>query len=108
MNLKERVKQRVSELSDAILDCEACGEEDSMQLRRSSLNQQFYADDVLLKCSSCYRTRTHGIAFEDPDRFKQEWDSRDGRVIDFARDSYDPSETLEALGYVGKSKTIGE
>lgn len=106
MNLKNRVIECVRSLPDEVMDCEGCVSDDCMQIRRSSLNQTFYADDVMLKCEFCYATRTHGIAFDNPGEFEEEFEARDGRVIDFARDSYDPSETLEALGYTAKAKTV--
>ena len=106
MMVKGKVEERVESLPDSVLDCEACGGSGTMQIRRSSLNKQFYADDVLLKCRSCYCVRTHGIAFEDPEQFEEELEHRDSRIIDFARDSHDPSETLKALGYIGKSKVV--
>lgn len=106
MNHKARVKERLSDLPNRVWDCEACDTHGSMQLRRSSLNTGFYADDVLLKCQNCRRVRTHGIPFANPETFSEELKARDGRVIDFARDSYNPSETLEALGYTAKAKEV--
>ena len=102
--MKDKVRQRVDSLPHSVRECEVC--RGKMQIRRSSLNEQFYADDVMLKCKECYRIRTHGIPFEHPSDFEEEMSERDSRVLDFARDSHDPSETLEALGYIGKSKVV--
>lgn len=74
-----------------------------MAIRRSSLNQEFYADDVGLKCMECWHYRTHGIPFTDVDEFETEQALRAGRVLDFARDG-DTKAQLEALGYLAASE----
>lgn len=105
--MKDKVRERAESLPSDVWNCEACGATDSMKIRRSSLNPQFYADDIALKCMECWHFRTHGIPFESPDEFEAERDERDSRVIDFARDGEEPSpkERLAALGYLAKSKT---
>lgn len=78
-----------------------------MQLRRSSLNEQFYADDVGLKCSECRYYATHGIPFSDPEQFEEERSERGGRVVDYTEDNGESvAERLEALGYIAKSETL--
>lgn len=106
MNIKDNVRDRVAELPDAVHDCEACGAEASMQIRRSSLNEQFLADDVGLKCETCRFYRTHGIPFGDADEFNSEWEARSRRVVDFSRDEKgEPDEAnLKALGYIAASE----
>lgn len=101
------VRQRVNGLPNEAWNCERCGNKGSMQIRRSSLNEQFYADDVGLKCSNCYYYATHGVAFDDPDNFEYELNLRDGRVLDFAREE-GPNDSvvdnLRQLGYLGRAK----
>lgn len=104
MNPEPAVRDRVAALPDAMWDCERCGSIDSMMIRRSSLNEQFHADDVMLKCGVCWFTPTHGIPFEDQSVFREEWDNRDSRVHDFAQDAANPKERLAALGYLSKSE----
>lgn len=105
MDLEQRVRDRVADLPDSVKDCEACGGEGTMHLRRSSLNKQFLADDVGLKCLDCWHYRTHGIPFDDPDTFNAELQARGKRVIDFTRRDGEPdTERLRALGYLGASK----
>lgn len=100
-------EDRLSRLPDSVWDCERCGEENTMQLRRSSLNEQFFADDVGLKCSVCYYYATHGIAFESSQQFKRELNERDSRVRDYTEEDGDPvKERLEALGYMAKSESL--
>lgn len=106
MNPKNKVRERVESLPDSVWDCERCESADAMQIRRSSLNTSFYADDVGLKCKHCRYYATHGIPFESPAEFSKELKARDGRVIDFARDTHNPSESLAALGYVAKAEDI--
>lgn len=78
-----------------------------MQLRRSSLNETFMADDVGLKCSECYYYATHGIPFESPEVFRGELDAREGRVRDFTRDNGAMvAERLAALGYTAKAADL--
>lgn len=105
---RDRVRDRVATLPDAVRDCERCGTAGAMAIRRSSLNQQFLADDVLLKCMECWYAATHGIPFDDPDAFDQELEELrgGGRVLDFAVDGDEPTprENLEALGYIAASK----
>lgn len=103
--MKENVRGRAESLPNGVWDCEACGSEDSIQIRRSSLNEQFFADDISFKCMECWHFRTHGVPFDDPDVFGEELSDRDGRVVDFARDGNDVRERLAALGYLGKAKT---
>ena len=106
MNSRERARERVNTLPNAVWDCEACGGNSTMQLRRSSLNTQFKADDVGLKCGECRFYRTHGIPFEDADEFDREREARDGRVLDFTRRDGEPDkERLAALGYIAASDT---
>jgi len=76
-----------------------------MKIRRSSLNKQFKADDVGLKCMECWHYRTHGIPFEDAEEFDTEWTHRDSRVLDFTRENGEPNtENLKALGYIAASE----
>jgi len=105
MNPRERVRERVQSLPSSVWDCERCGTAESMQVRRSSLNEQFLADDVGLKCSNCRYYATHGIPFEDASVFHEEHGARGGRVVDFTRDeSGEPDkQRLRALGYLGAS-----
>lgn len=104
--LKDRTRERAQSLPDPVWDCERCENEDCMQIRRSSLNEQFYADDIGLKCDPCEYFATHGVSFDNPDRFEEELRERDGRTIDFARDGHDPASQLEALGYTAKAKRV--
>lgn len=105
MTPKERVRERVNSLPEDVWDCERCNSEDSMQLRRSSLNEQFLADDVGLKCAVCRYYATHGIPFDDPAHFHEERSMRGSRVLDFTRVNGEPDkEQLRALGYLGASK----
>jgi hypothetical protein len=106
MDLKQRVRERVQALPHSIFDCEACETDNSMQIRRSSLNEQFLADDVGLKCMECWHYRTHGIPFNDPDTFQSELQARGTRVLDFTTDEHGQPDTenLKALGYIGASK----
>lgn len=105
---RSRVRDRVASLPDSVRDCERCGTAGSMAIRRSSLNESFKADDVLLKCMACWYAATHGIPFTEPERFDHELnDLRGGRrTLDFAIDGPEPSarENLEALGYLAASK----
>lgn len=96
-----RVLERLDRLPDAVWDCERCDTNGSMQLRRSSLNDAFLADDIGLKCSWCRFYATHGIPFRDQSEYAREREQRAGRVLDFARDGPRPSvsENLAALGY---------
>lgn len=102
----QRVRERLNCLPDAVWDCERCESAGSMQLRRSSLNEQFLADDIGLKCERCRYYATHGIPFSDPEQFARELGARDGRVLDVARDgpAESVSENLAALGYTAASK----
>jgi len=105
-DLYDRVRERVtSRLPASVWNCEACGSDDSMRIRRSSLNEQFLAEDTGLKCMNCWHYRTHGIPFEDASVFHEEHGARGGRVVDFTRDeSGEPDkERLRALGYLGAS-----
>lgn len=108
MNPRERVRERVNRLPDSVWDCERCGSDSSMQIRRSSLNEQFLADDVGLKCSTCRYYATHGIPFEDASVFHEEHDARGSRVVDFTRDETGTQtrERLRALGYLGASNQL--
>lgn len=99
--------ERLEQLPTEIWDCERCGCENSMQLRRSSFNESFMADDIGLKCSECYYYATHGVAFDSPEQFETELAARDGRVRDFAREDGDVTkERLESLGYVAKADSL--
>lgn len=107
MNHEKRVRDRLTDLSNHIWDCERCKCNGSMQLRRSSLNEEFMADDIGLKCSECYYYATHGVAFNDPKTFRAELADRGKRVLDFTEEENKPvKERLENLGYLAKSKTI--
>lgn len=107
---RDHVRERIDTLPDAVWNCERCDGGDTMQLRRSSLNEQFLADDVGLKCERCSYYATHGIPFEDPELFARETGLRDDRVLDFARDG--PADSvaanLEALGYTAAAASEGE
>lgn len=104
MDHKARVQSRVSSLPDSVFDCERCDTDNAMQIRRSSLNEQFYADDVGLKCSNCRYYATHGIPFETAETFKRERAARNNRVVDFTEEENEQvKERLEALGYLGKA-----
>lgn len=97
-------EERLSELPDSVWDCERCGTDDSMQLRRSSLNKQFMADDVGLKCAECRYYATHGIPFDEPEQFERELADRGKRVVDYTEEDGDPvAERLAALGYTAKA-----
>lgn len=98
------VRERVATLPDTVWDCERCGSEDSMMIRRSSLNEQFHADDVAFKCMNCWSVVAHGIPFDDPEVFRDEFEKRPSRVHDFATDAAQPRERLAALGYLSKSE----
>lgn len=98
------VRDRVATLPDTVWDCERCGKEDSMVLRRSSLNEQFHADDVSLKCMNCWHVVAHGIPFDDPEAFLSEFEARSGRVYDIAADALNRADRLAALGYLSKSE----
>jgi hypothetical protein len=103
-SVRDRVRERVNErLPASVWNCEACNSTDSMKVRRSSLNEQFLADDTGLKCMNCWHYRTHGIPFEDASVFHKERRARGRRVVDFTRDaSGEPDkERLRALGYLG-------
>lgn len=108
MNLIKQVKYRVSQLPDKIWDCERCGEEEGMEIRRSSLNDQFMADDIALKCQECYYFASHGVPFDDPHQFERELEERDSRILDFALGGPKSSaeENLEALGYIAKAEDV--
>lgn len=99
----ETVRERVAELPDGVQDCEGCGGEETMQIRRSSLRPEPCADDVSLKCSECRHVRTHGIPVTR-ETYEREMGLRNGsRTLDFVDDGpYGPDvETnLKALGYV--------
>lgn len=101
---RDCVYDRVESLPPAVRDCERCGSEDSLEIRRSSLNVQVMADDVLLKCLECWFVATHGIPFSDEEAFEHELeDLREGRrTLDFAfEDGWEtPAENLKALGYL--------
>jgi len=104
MNHTKRVRERVETLPQTIRDCEACGADESMAIRRSSLNEQFLADDVSLKCMDCWYVRVHGIPFEDPETFEDELSDRGRRVLDFTESDGEPNrEQLAALGYIAAS-----
>jgi len=70
--LRRRVEERLNDLPDEVWNCERCGSEDSMQLRRSSLNKEFMADDIGLKCMECRYYATHGVPFLAPGVFDAE------------------------------------
>lgn len=108
MNPKNKVVERVKELPEGVRDCERCGGTNTMQIRRSSLNEGFMADDITLKCEDCYYVATHGVPFDDPVLFKMAMDNRNGRVLDFGSnlEGDKVSENLEALGYIAKSKEV--
>lgn len=104
--VRRRVRERLEALPDTVWDCERCGAEAAMQLRRSSLNEQFLADDVGLKCGRCSYYATHGIPFANPEQYALEAGERDGRVLDFATDG--PADSvaanLDALGYTAAAQ----
>lgn len=107
MNPESRVKERVNSLPDTVLDCERCGGNQTMQIRRSSLNEQFKADDIGLKCSRCRFYATHGVPFEDEKTFDEERLARGRRVLDFTREDGRPTEQrLEALGYLAEADSL--
>lgn len=105
---RSHVRERANALPEAVWDCERCGADDSMAIRRSSLNEQFRADDILLKCMDCWYAASHGVPFTDPAQFEHELDElREGqRVLDFAWDGDEPTpeENLAALGYIAGSE----
>lgn len=105
----ELVRERVEQLPDGVWDCEGCGSEDSMAIRRSGMNHSAYANDVILKCMECWRIRTHGIPYESEEQFHKEKELRGQRILDFAKESGvsdDVADNLEALGYVGKAESV--
>lgn len=88
--------ERVNELSGEVTRC--CDER--MRIRRSSLRDGPCADDVLLKCMTCYRIQTHGIPITR-EAYERELDNREGRIVDMVDDGPDSVEdNLEALGYI--------
>lgn len=96
----DAVRERVDELPDTVLDCEGCGGDGTMEIRRSSLRDRPCADDVTLKCMSCFAIRTHGIPI-DRDTYERELSQRDGRTLDGVDDGpSDVESNLAALGYV--------
>lgn len=98
--LRAHVRERVDALPEGVRDCEACGATGEIAIRRSSLRPNPCADDVTLKCMSCYRTRTHGIPV-DRETYEAELDQRDSRTLDFVNDGpSDVEENLAALGYI--------
>lgn len=102
------VRERTASLPQSVWNCERCGNDGSMAIRRSSLNEQFMADDVGLKCMKCWYYATHGIPFDNPEQFHLEMDLRKHRVLDFANQGPSPSvsENLAALGYLAKSEDV--
>lgn len=97
---RSHVQARVQDLPDTVLDCGGCGGTGTMEIRRSSLRPEPCADDVTLKCMSCFRIRTHGIPITRQ-AYETELDWRDGRTIDFV--DHGPADSVEenlaALGY---------
>lgn len=97
---RRHIHDRVDALPDTILACEACGLADTMNIRRSSLRDEPCADDITLKCGSCYHARAHGVPISRAE-YEKELPWRDGRTLDFVDDGPGPVESnLEALGYV--------
>lgn len=84
---------RVNGLPDAVTEC--CGQR--MKIRRSSLRDEPCADDVLLKCTNCYRVQTHGIPITRQE-YETEMAERGRRIVDMV--DRDPRTNLEALGYI--------
>lgn len=107
MNPRKRVEERAESLPKEVWNCERCETQGGMQIRRSSLNERFYADDLGLKCSNCRYYATHGIPFNDPEAFEAELEARETRVLDFAEEDGKPNtERLADLGYLAKSKRV--
>lgn len=110
-DIYSRVLERVEQLPDAVWDCERCQTRGSMQIRRSSLNPQFKADDIALKCSECRYFCKHGVPFEDPEGFRKEFaEMRNNvRTVDFAETEHGPEDSVEDnlrhLGYLGAAET---
>lgn len=97
---RTHVRNRVDGLPDGVLDCEGCGVADTMQIRRSSLRPEPCADDVTLKCQSCWRTRTHGIPITR-ETYEAEMELRDGRTLDLVEHgAASVRENLQELGYI--------
>lgn len=85
-----------------IFDCEVCGSDGTMALRRSSLRPNPCADDVTLKCTRCFHIRTHGIPIARA-TYEAELAQRGGERIYDAVTSGDEEklhERLSALGYL--------
>jgi len=96
----ENTRLRVNSLPNAVRDCEACGGEDTMKIRRGSLHDGPCAEDTMLKCIECYAVRTHGIPL-DRETFEAEMARRGSRIVDAVEDGPDSvAENLEALGYI--------
>lgn len=92
------VRERVRTLPQSVKDCSQCS--GSRKIRRSSLRPEPCADDVMLKCTSCYNVATHGIPI-DRETYEKELDMRPNRVLDFVyQGPSDVQENLEALGYI--------
>lgn len=85
-----------------ILDCEACGSEGTMTLRRSSLRPSPCADDVTLKCTRCFHVRTHGIPITRAQYETELVQRGEQRVHDAVMDGGEDGlqERLAALGYL--------
>lgn len=108
--LMEPVRQRILRYPNDVWDCERCGTEDSMRIRRSTLNN-FKADDILLKCTICKYAPVHGVDIE-PEQYDKEVEER---IEKYGRRSIDVNthsdfidapddevkELLHSLGYLG-------
>lgn len=94
-------QRRVAALPDSVRDCEPCGGEGTMAIRRSSLRPEPCADDVLLKYMTCYRVQTHGIPISR-EQYEREMELRGGsRIRDMVDDGPDSVESnLASLGYI--------
>lgn len=91
----EATKQRVDNLPEKVRQC--CGQ--TMKIRRSSLRDEPCANDVTLKCMTCYRIQTHGIPITR-EEYKTEMQDRGSRTVDGVSDGENSvEENLKALGY---------
>lgn len=107
--LMEPVRQRILDYPHHVWDCERCNSDDSMRIRRSTLNS-FGADDILLKCTVCKFAPVHGTEVP-PEQFEEELEDRmemyNRRSIDVNKHSdhidepnAEVKKLLESLGYL--------
>lgn len=92
--LMESTRQRaLDKMPHHVWDCERCNTDDSMRIRRSTLNS-FKADDILLKCVECKYAPVHGTDVE-PDVFEEELQARMDRYNSRSIDVNTHSDSIE-------------